>query len=220
MPPAGIPVDPSVGSSGIISSAATGKDLVITGKVRFELPEYRVKGSCMIFHGGNGDLQVDFLHSSLFGSYREDATLYIDRDQITIDDRERDVIWQSQETMRSLQKHFGLDIYPADIIALLLFEEPDIVERKVIIEEWGRTIKGKWLGRESAVRIESGKGPVETVLCGNGGTPCYIARYRYREWPGVGWYPDKIVFERKYGSERFSLTINSVEIESQPVKGN
>ncbi|MBN2185512.1 MAG: hypothetical protein JW746_09305 [Candidatus Krumholzibacteriota bacterium] len=199
-----------IDTGGILLRAGDGKEIVITGKVRLDLPEYRVRGSCRIFFDGEADMQVDFLHSSLFGSYREDATLYIDKEKIIIDDHERDLVWGSDRLTDALERHFGFPIYPGDIIVLLLLTEPELDGRSIAVDgdEW--KAEGKWIGREAVIKGKKGRGPVEISLCGSDGTPCYIARYKYKEWSATGWYPEKIVLEQKYGSARFSFDINTV----------
>lgn len=193
----------------ILPRIGNGKEIVITGKVRLDLPKYRVKGSCRIFYDGNARLQVDFLHSSLFGSYREDATLYIDEEQIIINDHERDVIWESERSLDVLERHFGFSIFSGDIMTLLLFSEPDLENKDVAADGDDWKVTGKWHGREVVIKGEKGKGPVEIVLCGSDGTPCYTAKYKYKRWNGTVWYPEKIVFEQKYGPTRFSLDVST-----------
>ena len=197
----------------ILHWAGDGKETVITGKVRLDLPEYRVKGSCRIYYDGNADLQVDFLHSSLFGSYREDATLYIDEEEIIIDDHERDVVWESDRSLDALERHFGFPIYPGDIISLLLFSEPELDDKNIVADGDNWKATGKWRGRETVIKGKKGKGTVEISLCGSDGTPCYIAKYKHKKWSGTGWYPEKIVFEQKYGPARFSLDISTVALD-------
>ncbi len=196
----------------IIPLTAKGKECVITGKVRLDLPEYRVRGSCRIHYDGDAGVQVDFLHSSIFGSYREDATLYISEKDMVIYDHERDEVWDTDSSLGALERHFGFPIFPGDIMTLLLFSEPEINDMSIRPDgdEW--KAEGRWRGRLAEIRGKEGMGPVEISLCGIDGTPCCIARYKYKEWDGRGSYPEKIVFEQKYGPARLSFSISDFEL--------
>ena len=48
-------------------------------------------------------------------------------------------------------------------------------------------------------------------ICAPDGNGCYEARYRYNKGDDLGGYPEKIVCEKAGGSERLSMTIESVE---------
>ena len=195
----------------VIPVTAKGNEYVITGKVRLDLPEYRVRGSCRIHYDGDAGVQVDFLHSSIFGSYREDATLYISEKDLVIYDHERDEVWDTGSSLDALERHFGFPIFSADIITLLLFSEPDIIDKSIGYDgdEWETA--GRWRGREAVIKGKEGLGPVEISLCGIDGTPCCMVRYKYKEWDGAGWYPEKIVFEQEYGPARLSLSVSDIE---------
>ena len=61
----------------LVSENRIEESLHIRGRVRIDLPRYRVRGLCTIRSLPGGDLRIDFHHSSLFGSYREDATVFV-----------------------------------------------------------------------------------------------------------------------------------------------
>ena len=52
-------------------------DVSIRGRLRAELPKYRVKGILQIYCSREGSIRIDFHHSSLMGAYEENYTLLI-----------------------------------------------------------------------------------------------------------------------------------------------
>ncbi len=195
-------------------ASSTGSHTEIAARVRMELPKYRVKGTCAIYRSPDGSVQVDFYHSSLFGSYREDATLFITADSIAIQDNERGIYRGNDETLSHLSEHFVFDIVPEDVIVFMLLGAPALDE----LDDVASSVSGgKWvleaLWRERQLRIEGreGFGPEMMRICAVDGKGCYEARYSYRSDDMFGGYPEKIVCERKNGTEKLSITVESVE---------
>lgn len=169
---------------------------VITSKVRIDLPKYRVRGSCRITRFPDGSLQVDFLHSSLFGSYREDATIYIEGESIVIQDHERGKVYDNETTLSLLEEHFGFRIYADDLAYLLLLAEV--------------SDSGDWRGRKLVLDCGENGLPVRFRQCMITSTICYDTKYKYGKYPG---YPEKIVIENESGPERVSIEVTEVKEE-------
>lgn len=187
--------------------------LVLTGKVRLELPRYRVRGTCRILRYPDGRLQIDFIHSSLFGSYREDATIYVGPDRMIIEDHERGEFWDSDSTLALLRRHFGFEIYPDDISYNLLFARPESSGVTGYAEQgddgdW--VLEGVWRERDIEIRGIEGEGPLSFSECAGEERVCYITRYKYPGGASGGAYPEKIVIERVRGVERLSLTVTGI----------
>lgn len=219
-PPSGEPIPSDDGTLDLffpsLASVTDGRIEIMT-RVRLDLPKYRIKGTCAIYRSPDGSVQIDFLHSSLFGSYREDATIYITGDSITIQDNERGLYRGNDETLSHLSEHFGFDVVPEDVIIFMLlgvplFDDMEDPDGLTVGSRWG--ISGNWRGRNLLIEGEEGKGPVKIKICSVDGKACYEARYRYGSGDGLGGYPEKIVCERIGGSERLSMTIESVEKKS------
>ncbi|MBU8923440.1 MAG: hypothetical protein KOO63_16610 [Bacteroidales bacterium] len=186
--------------------------LVITCKVRIDLPKYRVRGSCRISRFPDSTLQIDFLHSSLFGSYREDATIFIDGESIVIQDHERGKIYDTGTTLSMLEEHFGFRIFADDIAYLLLLAEPPGERGPTAgaISEEVNADTGDWRGRKLSVSCGENGLPVSFRQCMVAATICYNTRYGYGRHSG---YPEKIVIENESGPERMSLEVREVKEE-------
>ena len=194
-------------------ASLTDDHLEIIARVRLDLPKYRIKGTCAIFRSPDGSVQIDFLHTSLFGSYREDATIFIAGDSITIQDHERGTFMGNSETRVHLSRHFGFNIMPDDMIVFMLLGTPrreDLAGALVSVSGGRRTLTGEWLGRLLEIESEDGRGPIRIRICSLDGKACYEARYRYESTAGPGGYPERIICERMGGSERLSMTVESV----------
>lgn len=216
-PPSGEPLpsdDGTLASLFPLQDQVPEGDLEIMARVRLDLPKYRIKGSCAVYRRADGPVQMDFVHSSLFGSYREDATIFITGDSIAIQDHERGVFRGSEETLAHLAEHFVFEVIPEDILVFLLLEAPLLEDLEDLSSsssggQW--KLSGGWNGRKLMIEGEEGKGPVRMKICTVDGKGCYEARYRYRVGDGLGGYPERIVCERIDGSEKLSMTIESVE---------
>ncbi len=215
-PPAGQPVPADEGVlEAYFPPQASMSDgqLEIIARVRLDLPKYRIKGTCAIFRSPDGSVQIDFVHTSLFGSYREDATIYVAGDSIAIQDHERGVFRGSVETLAHLSTHFEFEIIPEDVIVFMLLGAPrreDIVNARSTVSGDSWTLAGEWRGRQLEIEGEDGRGPLRLRICSVDGKGCYEARYRYESTGRLGGYPERIVCERMGGSERLSMTVVSV----------
>jgi hypothetical protein len=179
-----------------------------------DLPKYRVKGACSIFRSSDGSVQIDFVHSSLFGSYREDATIYVTSDSMAIQDNERGTYRGNDETLFHLSEHFEFDIVPEDVIIFLLLGAPgfeELVDTKASTQDGKWILDAMWKGRQLRIEGEEGLGPREIRICSVDGKGCYEARYGYGSGDRFMGYPEKIVCEKKDGSEKLSITVESVE---------
>lgn len=179
-----------------------------------DLPKYRVKGSCSIFRSSDGSVQIDFVHSSLFGSYREDATIYVTADSMAIQDNERGTYRGTDETLFHLSEHFEFDIVPEDVIVVLLLGAPgfeELIDTQSSVSDGKWVLDAMWKGRQLRIEGEEGLGPMELRICSVDGKGCYEARYEYGSDSQLMGYPEKIVFEKKDGSEKLSITVESLE---------
>ena len=218
-PPSGEP-EPSI--DGTLSelfppqASASGGELEIFTRVRLDLPRYRVRGTCALYRARDGSVQMDFVHSSLFGSYREDATIYISGDSISIEDHERGVFRGKAETLAHLEEYLGFSVIPEDIIVLMLLGAPALEDLGDLVSsvsggKW--RLRGEWRGRLLEIEGEEGLGPVAMRICPVDGKGCYEARYGYGKGDGLEGYPERIVCERAGSSERLSVTVESVHLK-------
>jgi hypothetical protein len=186
----------------------------ITARVRLDLPKYRIRGTCEVTRFADGPVQLDFVHSSLFGSVREEATILIHGDSIAIHDHVRGVFKGTEETLAHLREHFDFELIPGDILVVMLLDLPPVDEMEEIESsasggKW--TLKALWRGRRLEMEGRDGSGPVRIRLCAGDGKGCYEARYSYESSGRLGGYPERIVCERKGGTEKLSVDVESSE---------
>jgi hypothetical protein len=216
-PPSGEPAAAAApGLAALYPPQASDRDgsLEITARVRLDVPKYRIRGSCGIHRFAGGALQIDFTHSSLFGSYREDVSILVRGDSITIIDHVRGEVRGTEETIELVSEYFDFKFAPADIAAFLLLDVPGNGEW----DECGFASSGNrwmcsgdWKGRTVELEGILGRGPVIFRVCAPGGGSCYETRYGYRSGGEPAGYPKRIVVERRGGPERISISIESVE---------
>ncbi len=210
------------GLSGLVATASGEESLSIVGKARIELPRYRLRGLCMISFRPPDDMRIDFKHSSLFGSYREESTIFINGDDMTIYDHKRGHFIKGDSSIAILRESLGLEVFPDDLIYACLLAVPGCSEQSSLqVEESGDswTLKGEWRNRDIEIKGDRDTGPVVFKQCFDGGSSCCICRYGYGRRDLAANYPCKINFEREFGMERVSIEISDVtECEFDPIR--
>lgn len=194
-------------------AAAADIRTIITGRVKIDFPEYRIRGSCRIVSEPGGAVRIDFIHSSLFGSYREDATLHIGGEGIILEDHERDTVWAPDSTLDLMRRISGFDVRPDDLLFVLLLAVPESTGEGSIRASGGSAAPGAagtWRGRDIGLSRDERRRTLLFRQCLKDISLCYTARYAYNNG---GRYPSLIVLERDPGGERISLTISDVREE-------
>ncbi len=200
----------------LFSKVSNESHLNIRGRVRIDLPRYRVRGLCTIRATPAGDVRIDFHHSSLFGSYREDATIFLRGGKLGILDRERDAFFGHDSTIALLRDHLGFNIVPDDIAQILLLACLDCTEMDSSSMEYshrrdGWRFSGKWRGRRIEIKGRNDGEPTYFRQCREDDTVCYIAHYEYDGEETPERYPSVVTVFREYGSERLVLTVRDVK---------
>ncbi len=185
-------------------------ELTITGMAKIEMPRYRLKGACRVRYGSGEGLRLDFQHSSLFGSYREDATIVVNGDEIFIIDHEHGCFYDNDSTLAILGGIMDFRVYAEDLLFALLLRHPDCheFEQVTITEkdhEW--VLDGLWRERHVEITGKTGKGPVTVRQCVDGGAACYMINYGYPARSGKVRYPSRIRITRSNGQGRISFEV-------------
>ncbi len=206
-------LDPARMEAAARPAAAADRRTIITGKVKIDFPEYRIRGSCRIVNEPGGAVRIDFIHSSLFGSYREDATLHIGGEGIILEDHERDNVWTADSTLDLMRRISGFDLRPDDLLFVLLLAVPESTGEGSIRARGGNETlgaAGTWRGRDIELSRDESHGTQLFRQCAKDISLCYTARYAYNDGRR---YPSRIVLERDPGGERISLTVSDVREE-------
>lgn len=203
----------------LFTAAPLEKGLSIVGKVRMELPRYRIRGICRVRYMSPGNCRIDFRHSSLFGAYREDASIFIRNGRMAIYDRERGNFFGNDSSLAILLSHVELEVYPEDILFALLFVSPECsrftdLDLRDSGTQW--RLKGRWRGRLVEILGERGKGPLSFRQCDGEGKGCYFTSYSYNETDERIRYPKRITFKKEIGAGRISFSTQEVSGEVFP----
>ncbi len=200
---------------GLFTCGVCGNSLHIRATVRIDLPQYRVRGPCTIRSTPDGDLRIDFHHSSLFGAYREDATIFIRHGKIAILDRERDAFFGNDSTLCILRDRLDFNVVPGDIANVLLIEHPACPEISSVglrgdADSWRLT--GTWRGRHIEIDGKRSGGPTRIRQCARDVKSCYVIAYEYDRGT-EGEYPSRITVSRENGTARLSLMVRDIKGE-------
>lgn len=177
------------------------------GRIKIDLPKYRIRGICRIEFDGRDLLTIDFKHSSLFGAYEEDAHIRLRNGELTIVDRERNRWFDNDSSLAIISRGVGFDVYADDLLYALLLAFPEcseIVEPELWTggERWH--LVGGWRGRRIELRGRGGQEVESFSFCPQSGTSCYTMSYRYDDSSG---YPNRIGMVRDGGRERITFDI-------------
>ena len=186
----------------------------IVGRAKIVLPKYRIRGICRIRSEPSGGLVVDFEHSSLFGAYREDATIMLDGGKLLIIDRERGRMYDNDASLSILGSELAFQLFPDDIRYALLLDVPECteIEGLVVDSDDGRwRLAGEWRGRNIVMEGRGGYGPDRLTLCTKDKNNCYMISYKHNR---DGTYPRGMEIVKEGGEERIYLEIIDVEISS------
>ena len=194
-----------------------GQHVSIVGRAKIVLPKYRVRGICRIRLEPSGVLVIDFEHSSLFGAYREDATIMLEGDELFIVDRERGRMYDNDASLSMLGSELAFELFTDDIRYALLFAVPDCtaIEGLVADSNGGRwRLTGEWRGRNIEMEGRDGCRPDRLTLCAKDKSNCYIIRYKHTR---DGIYPRGLEMVKEGGEERIYLEI--IDVRFSPPRG-
>lgn len=187
----------------------------LVGRAKIVLPKYRVRGICRIEYTATGDLLIDFRHSSLFGAYKEDASIIYRNGELSIIDREREHVYDGDSTLSIIGSLLGCAVYPDDLLYALLFAAPACSEISRIDFGGGGgrwSLKGEWRGRIIELEGRSDARPDQFRFCSLDGTGCYIIIYKYDGGTG---YLKRIDLVRE-GNRQERITLEIAGVDDSP----
>jgi hypothetical protein len=181
--------------------------LTAVGRIRIDLPRYRIRGICRVEYDGEDAMSIDFKHSSLFGAYEEDALILLRGDELVIMDRERNRTFDTDSSVAIIARGVGFDIQADDLLYALLFALPacpEIEGPEYSADGAGWSLAGVWRGRSIELEGSDG-GAVEAFsFCPIDKNNCYRMSYKY---DSDSVYPERIVLVRRGGRERITFDI-------------
>lgn len=211
LPPT-VPCEP--GFARRFTVATGGEGLSIVAKTRIDLPRYRLRGISRIRFLPPDNIRIDFTHSSLFGAYREDSSIFISGGgRMEIYDRERGRFFEADSACALVSEAIGFRIFPDDFIVALALASPSCSEMEYPEfreDDGGWILTGIWRGR--AITVSGSDGGPERFRAGSGVVVNDIY-YTYNEDAEELVYPSGITLTRERGGERISLAIGSVKRE-------
>jgi len=188
-----------------------GHDIFLRGRLRAELPRYRVKGILQVYCSAEGSIRLDFHYSGLMGAHEEEYTILISEGKIYMFDRMRETLYREREVLEIFSDALDMDVYVDDIPRVLLFRglDSEIIYTDTIQGRGGRwKIEGEFRGRKLAI---TGSRYIESIeQCDS--RKCYVSKYiRYRGVEELI-YPFYIILARKPGTEKVTFEVSDGDI--------
>ncbi len=177
------------------------------GRVKIDLPKYRVRGICRIDFNGDDDLTIDFKHSSLFGAYEEDVLVRLRDGELTLVDRERGRWFDADSSLAIITSGVGFEFYADDLLYVLLFAFPKCSEMtgpKLSEGENGWRLVGEWRGRRIELEGNHGHTVESFSFCLQDEMDCFTTSYKYDD---SSFYPNRITMSRDSGREKITFDI-------------
>jgi hypothetical protein len=181
--------------------------LIAVGRMRIDLPRYRIRGICRVEYDGEDTMSIDFKHSSLFGAYEEDALIMLRGDELIVLDRERNRTFDSDSSVAIIARGIGFDVHADDLLYALLFALPacsEITDPEYSADDAGWSLAGVWRERHIELEGSDGRAVEAFSFCPIDKTDCYKLSYRYS---ADSVYPERIILARRGGREKITFDI-------------
>ena len=208
-----IPVSDADDYDRIFPGLKCGGPLVITGKAKLEFSRYRFRGVFRLEYEEE-TIRIDFDHSSLFGAVKEEASIFIGQEGITVFDQKRAEYYDEAASGELISGAVGGYVLPSDIFLALLLERPRFSELHSIkgSGDDGRwKISGIYKAKEIEFLGEKSTGPVLLKLRDVDDMWGFSVFYSYSEDDKYCGYPKEITIKTDDGSARITLDIVSVK---------
>ena len=159
----------------------------LTGKVRIELPRYRLRGLCRIVHAEGGRLRIDFEHSSLFGAIERRFTIFAGDDLAILD--ADDGSWVAGDSaLAAVAEALGDRVSADEILYALLLASPRCAEMDdphLTRRGSELVLRGSWRGRLIELRCDEREGVRQFRQRFISSGRRYLLEYEYRGGRGA-----------------------------------
>lgn len=186
--------------------------VLVSGKAKLEFSRYRFRGVFRLESDENG-ARIDFDHSSMFGAVKEEGSVFISTNGISVFDNKRGTFYDGEASENLVSDAAGVRVLPEDLLMALLLDLPgfaDLDSLKTYSDGDAWRVTGLRGDRRIDIAGERKSGPVLLEICGADGSWCFSASYRYGSSPKTIVYPEKIVIRKNDGSVRINMDIEKV----------
>ena len=197
----------------ILNCPAPEDHFTASGKAKLKFSRYRFRGVFRMEYK-NGNLRIDFDHSSLLGAVKEEASIFIGKEGINVYDQKRDEFYNADASDKLIRDAVDGSVRPSDIILALLLKCPEFSEISSVKassdnDKW--KVGGIYNGREIEYKGKKGTAPAALVLNASDDLCGFSVYYRYAAGNKGGRYPEEITIRKEDGSVRVKLDIKSVK---------
>jgi hypothetical protein len=147
--------DPCVMLDSLYASAGFEATLSMTGKITFDVEQYRIRGQFTLTVHPEGQMGFEFSSSAMFGSRHEDISMSITGGVVRLLDRERGMYYEAEEVDVQLREMLGLNLDVREVLSLVLGAMPpcgDLQDKKVGLSRNGEVVFASSV-RDRDVRI-------------------------------------------------------------------
>jgi hypothetical protein len=135
--------DPCVTLDSLYASSGFESPLSMTGRITFDVEQYRIRGQFTLTADADGEMGFDFSSSVMFGSRHEDISMSMVGGIIRVLDRERGLYYEGEEVNEKLREMLGLNLEVSEIISLVLGALPpcgDLQDKKINLSRSGEVV--------------------------------------------------------------------------------
>lgn len=208
-----IPVSDAEDYDRIFPDLKCSGSFVITGKAKLEFSRYRFRGVFRLEYEEE-TVRIDFDHSSLFGAIKEEASIFIGKEGITLFDQKRAEYYDEDASGGLISEAVGGSVLPSDIFLALLLERPSFLgfhSLKASGDDGKWKVSGIYKGREVEYSGEKSTGPLVLKLYDIDDLWGYFVSYSYSEDDRYCGYPKEITIKTEDGSVGINLDIVSIK---------
>jgi hypothetical protein len=160
--------DPCATLDSLYASAGFESPLSMTGKITFDVEQYRIRGQFTLTADPQGEMGFDFSSSVLFGSRHEDISMSITGGVVRVLDRERGMYYEAEEVDAQLTEMIGLKLDVGEIIPLVLGAPPpcgNLQDKDIGLSRNGEVVfASRFLGRDVRVVFDDGTRKISKLV--------------------------------------------------------
>ncbi len=135
--------DPCRTLDSLYESSGFEKTVSMSGKITFDVEQYRIRGQFTLTANPSGGMGFDFSTSALFGNQHEDISMSTAGGVVRVLDRERGRYYEGEEVDELLKEMVGLDLDVGEIVSLVLGAMPpcgDLQEKRISLSRNGDVV--------------------------------------------------------------------------------
>lgn len=172
--------------------------MVVEGRVKLDVKQYRVQGRFQADFGPDGDFTFEFAGTMVMGGHHEDVVVSFQEGVLYVLDRERGRLYEGEETNQLIREGLGTDWDMVELVRRVTAQPPECGRLSQLEVRRGGGRAATVVGRVDGDRFRAdfARGAIESASWPLASThrkeDRLSLRYRWRDRPGGGAILDEL----------------------------